>query len=83
MRGRQSVVLGFMLAIIGWLCPLLAGNVAAAAALPYKPEGGDALGVIRDHLPRVVRSRAGGGRWAVTPFWFCYALHDALVKPMP
>ena len=26
---------------------------------------------------------AGGSRWAVTPFWFCYALHDALVKPMP
>jgi hypothetical protein len=28
-----------MSAITGWLCPLLVGHVAAAAAPPYKPEG--------------------------------------------
>ena len=44
---------------------------------------GDALGLICHHLPRVVRSRRRWRPWACTPFWFCYALHDALVKPMP
>src|SRR5437016_13631000 len=41
----------------------------------------NALGALRDALPGVVRSRRVVGQ--ITPFWVLYALHDALVKPMP
>ena len=72
----------FILAIIGSLCPLLAGNVAAAAAPPYKPEGEMRWALYVTISPAWFdpgQVAVAGG----TPFWFCYALHDALVKPMP
>ena len=43
---------------------------------------GDALCALRDYFPAwfdPAQVAALGG----TPFWFCFALHDALVKPMP
>jgi peptide/nickel transport system substrate-binding protein len=76
------MLLAFILAIIGYLCPLLAGNVAAAAAPPYKPEGEMRWALYVTISP----AWFDPGQVAVvggTPFWFCYALHDALVKPMP
>jgi peptide/nickel transport system substrate-binding protein len=82
MRGRQSIVLGFMLAIIGCLCPVLAGNVAAAAVSPYKPEGEMRWALYVTISP----AWFDPGYVSVTglnAFWFGYALHDALVKPMP
>jgi peptide/nickel transport system substrate-binding protein len=82
MRDRQRMLLTFILAIIGSLCPLLAGNVAAAAAPPYKPEGEMRWALYVTISP----AWFDPGQVAVvggTPFWFCYALHDALVKPMP
>src|SRR5712691_7031967 len=44
--------------------------------------GGDALGLIRDHLPAWL-DPAEVAISGINSFWFCYALHDALVKPMP
>ena len=82
MRGRQSLVLGFILAMIGCLCPLFAGNVVAAAAPPYKPEGEMRWALYVTISPAWLDP----GFVAVTGlngFWFAYALHDALVKPMP
>jgi peptide/nickel transport system substrate-binding protein len=76
------MLLTFILAIIGCLCPLFAGNVAAAAAPPYKPEGEMRWALYVTISP----AWFDPGQVAVvggTPFWFCYALHDALVKPMP
>jgi peptide/nickel transport system substrate-binding protein len=76
------MLLALILAIIGCLCPLLAGNVAAAAAPPYKPEGEMRWALYVTISP----AWFDPGQVAVvggTPFWFCYALHDALVKPMP
>jgi peptide/nickel transport system substrate-binding protein len=76
------MLLTFILAIIGSLCPLLAGNVAAAAAPPYKPEGEMRWALYVTISPAWFdpgQVAVAGG----TPFWFCYALHDALVKPMP
>jgi peptide/nickel transport system substrate-binding protein len=76
------MLLAFILAIIGCLCPLLAGNVAAAAAPPYKPEGEMRWALYVTISPAWFdpgQVAVAGG----TPFWFCYALHDALVKPMP
>jgi len=76
------MLLAFILAIIGCWCPLLAGNVAAAAAPPYKPEGEMRWALYVTISP----AWFDPGQVAVvggTPFWFCYALHDALVKPLP
>jgi peptide/nickel transport system substrate-binding protein len=76
------MVLGFMMAVSGWLCPLLAGHVAAAAAPPYKPEGEMRWALYVTISP----AWFDPGFVAVTglnAFWFGYALHDALVKPMP
>jgi peptide/nickel transport system substrate-binding protein len=76
------MLLAFILAIIGCWCSLLASNVAAAAAPPYKPEGEMRWALYVTISP----AWFDPGQVAVvggTPFWFCYALHDALVKPMP
>jgi peptide/nickel transport system substrate-binding protein len=76
------MLLAFILAIIGCWCSLLAGNVAAAAAPPYKSEGEMRWALYVTISP----AWFDPGQVAVvggTPFWFCYALHDALVKPMP
>jgi peptide/nickel transport system substrate-binding protein len=82
MRGRRSMVLGFMIAIIGCLCPLLAGNVAAATALSYKPEG-EMRWALYVTLSPAWFDPAQVAVAGLTPFWVSYALHDALVKPMP
>jgi peptide/nickel transport system substrate-binding protein len=82
MRGRWSVGLGFMIAIIGGVCPLLAGHAAAAAASQYKPEGEMRWALYVTISP----AWFDPGHVAVTglnAFWFGYGLHDALVKPMP
>ena len=82
MRGRRGVGLGFMLAITGGLCALLAGHVSAATAPSYKPEGEMRWALYVTISP----AWFDPGYVAVTglnAFWFGYALHDALVKPMP
>src|SRR5262245_32644815 len=79
---RRTVAPQFMLSIATWLCVLLTGGLLATPAAAYKPEGEMrfALYVTISPAwfdPAQVASLGG------TPFWFCFALHDALVKPMP
>jgi peptide/nickel transport system substrate-binding protein len=74
--------LGCVLANTGWLCTLPVGHVTAATALSYKPEGEMRWALYVTISP----AWFDPGQVAVvggTPFWFSYALHDALVKPMP
>ena len=82
MRMSRTVVPQFMLSIATWLCVLLASSLWATPAAAYKPEGEMrfALYVTISPAwfdPAQVASLGG------TPFWFCFALHDAMVKPMP
>jgi peptide/nickel transport system substrate-binding protein len=82
MRGRGIVALWFMLSVATWLGVLLAGDVLAAPAAAYKPEGEMRWALYVTISPAwfdPAQVAVVGG----TPFWFCYALHDALVKPMP
>jgi peptide/nickel transport system substrate-binding protein len=82
MKGRCRMILGFILAITGWLCPLLMGQVAAAATPAYTPQGEMRWALYVTISP----AWFDPGQVAVvgaTPFWFAYALHDAMVKPMP
>src|SRR5499433_2130858 len=79
---RRSIVPRCMLSVAMWLCVLLAGGVWAGPAAAYKPEGEMRLALYVTLSPawfEPAQVAAVGG----TPFWFCYALHDALVKPMP
>src|SRR3989454_4803328 len=65
-----------------WLCVLLASGVWAGPAAAYKPEGEMRWALYVTISPAwfdPAQVAVAGG----TPFWICYALHDALVKPMP
>lgn len=82
MRGGCYTVLVFALAVAGWLCPLFPNHVAAAATTSYMPQGEMRWALYVTISP----AWFDPGQVAVvgsTPFWFAYALHDALVKPMP
>jgi ABC-type transport system substrate-binding protein len=52
---------------------------------PSQTRRRDALGLVRDAIARLVRSRRSDGEvvGVITPFWLLYALHDALTKPTP
>src|SRR5437764_8862732 len=75
MNGRLRVALGFV------LCSLLTGSAFDSAAAQAKPEG-EMRWALYVTLPPVWfdPSEVSG---QLTPFWVLYALHDALVKPMP
>src|SRR5215472_7216457 len=60
---------------------LLAGDRGVAAPA-YKPEGEMRYAVYVTISPTWL-DPAEVATAGITPFWFCYALHDALVKPMP
>src|ERR671932_1695645 len=82
MTRRGIVARRSMVSVAIWLCVLLAGDVLAAPAAAYKPEGEMRWALYVTISP----AWFDPGQVAVvggTPFWFCYALHDALVKPMP
>jgi peptide/nickel transport system substrate-binding protein len=68
------------LALTGWLCALPAGNLFAEAA-PYKPEGEMRWALYVTLSPSWFDPGEVVG--LITPFWVLYAIHDALVKPMP
>src|SRR5712691_8248150 len=79
---RRTIAPRFMLSIATWLCVLLACGLWATPAAAYKPEGEMRFALYVTIAPAwfdPAQVAALGG----TPFWFCYALHDALVKPMP
>ena len=79
---RSIVVPRSMLSVVIWLGILLAGGIWAGPAAAYKPEGEMRFALYVTISPAwfdPAQVAAVGG----TPFWFCYALHDALMKPMP
>ena len=76
MTGKHSPALGCM--ILTWL--LLAGALEGAPA-QTKPEGEMRWALYVTLSP--VWFDPGEVSGQLTPFWVLYALHDALVKPMP
>ena len=79
---RRTVVPQFMLSIATWLCVLFAGGLLATPAAAYKPEGEMRFALYVTIAPAwfdPAQVAVVGG----TPFWFGFAMHDALVKPMP
>ena len=74
MRARRSVGLGL-------LCVLLAGAPSDDAAAQAKPDGEMRWALYVTLSPAWFD--AGEVVGVLTPFWVLYALHDALVKPMP
>ena len=79
---RRTVAPQFVLSIATWLCVLLASGFWATPAAAYKPEVEMRFALYVTISPAwfdPAQVAVVGG----TPFWFCYALHDALVKPMP
>jgi peptide/nickel transport system substrate-binding protein len=79
MRTRSSWwIVGIITSLVSaWL----AGNRGLAAPA-YKPEGELRYAVYVTISPAWL-DPAEVATAGITPFWFCYALHDALVKPMP
>ena len=75
MNGTRSV------ALLVSLCTLLAGGIFDPAASQAKPEGEMRWALYVTLSP--VWFDPGEVVGVLTPFWVLYALHDALVKPMP
>src|SRR5256885_11484951 len=75
MNGRLRLVLGYM------LCALLTGGASDPVAAQVRPEG-ERRWALYVTLPPVWFD-PGEVSGQLTPFWVLYALHDALVKPMP
>ena len=70
-----------ILMVTSLVSALLAGDRGAAAPA-YKPEGEMRYAVYVTISPAWF-DPAEVATAGITPFWFCYALHDALIKPMP
>jgi peptide/nickel transport system substrate-binding protein len=77
MRGRRSFTLGGVLL----LCALLAGAPSDEVSAQAKPEGEMRWALYVTLSPLWFDPAEVSGQ--LTPFWVLYALHDALVKPMP
>src|SRR5687768_8750544 len=82
MRERGMVARRYLLSVATWLCVLLAGGFWATPAAAYKPEG-EMRWALYVTISPAWFDPAEVGRVGLTPFWIGYALHDALVKPMP
>ncbi len=67
--------------VMSLVSAMLAGDRAVTAPA-YKPEGEMRYAVYVTISPTWF-DPAEVATVGITPFWFCYALHDALVKPMP
>ena len=82
MRGRGLVAPRFILSVAVWSCVMLVGDFFAAPAAAGEPQGEMRWALYVTLSPAwfdPAQVAVAGG----TPFWVCYALHDALVKPMP
>jgi peptide/nickel transport system substrate-binding protein len=77
MRARRSLTLGGVLL----LCALLAGARPDEVPAQAKPEGEMRWALYVTLSPLWFDPAEVSGQ--ITPFWVLYALHDALVKPMP
>jgi len=60
MRGRGMVASRCMVSVVTWLCVLLAGDVWAAPAAAYKPEGEMRWAFLVIHLAEWDRATGGG-----------------------
>jgi len=72
----------YFVSVTTWLCVLLAGGFWATPAAAYKPEGEMRWALYVTISPAWL-DPAEVAVSGLNSFWFCYALHDALVKPMP
>ena len=77
MNTKRSLAVG----CVFLLCGLLAGGLLDEAAAQAKPEGEMRWALYVTLSP--VWFDPGEVSGQLTPFWVLYALHDALVKPMP
>ena len=76
MNGKRRLVLGIVL-----VCALLADGLVNPAVAQPKPEGEMRWALYVTLSPLWFDPAEVVG--FITPFWVMYALHDALVKPMP
>src|SRR2546428_3433061 len=81
MNGRRHLPLGFVLTSIGLSFVLLLGGLLGEATGQPKPEGEMRWALYVTLSP--VWFDPGEVVGLITPFWVLYAIHDALVKPMP
>jgi peptide/nickel transport system substrate-binding protein len=77
MNARRVLVLGSVLLV----CGLLLGSLAVDATAQARPEGEMRWALYVTLSP--VWFDPGEVVGQLTPFWVLYAMHDALVKPMP
>ncbi len=77
MNAKRSLAL--VLAIV--LCGMLAAGATRGAAAQAKPEGEMRWALYVTLSPLWFDPAEVVG--VLTPFWVLYALHDAVVKPMP
>ena len=80
MNRKRSPARWFALAAAGLLCVLLVGGPVGEAAAQAKPEGEMRWALYVTLSPMWFDPGEFAG---LTPFWVLYAIHDALVKPMP
>jgi peptide/nickel transport system substrate-binding protein len=80
MNLKRSPVRWFALAAAGLLCVLLVSGPVGEAAAQAKPEGEMRWALYVTLSPMWFDPGEFAG---LTPFWVLYAIHDALVKPMP
>src|SRR5688572_11970525 len=76
---QQTPVRGLVI-VAGLLCVLLAGGPFEPASAQPKPEGEMRWALYVTLAPAWFDPAEIGG---LTPFWVLYAIHDAVVKPMP
>ena len=79
-NASQSFARWFVSAVAGLLCVLLMGGPVGDAAAQPKPEGEMRWALYVTLSPMWFDPGEYAG---LTPFWVLYAIHDALVKPMP
>src|SRR5262245_33490245 len=82
MSGRRIIALRCVVSVAIWLWVLKPGICLAAPAAAYKPEGEMRWALYVTISPAWL-DPAQAAVTGLNAFWFCYALHDALVKPMP
>jgi peptide/nickel transport system substrate-binding protein len=78
--GKQSPSARFVL-FVSLMCVLLAGGLFDGAKAQTKPEGELRWALYVTLAP--VWFDPGEVMGIITPFWVLYAIHDAVVKPMP
>jgi peptide/nickel transport system substrate-binding protein len=82
MRDRGRLACGRMLVVTGWLSLVLVGHLWGGAVPPYRPAGEMRWALYVTISPAWL-DPGEVGITGLSAFWVLYALHDALVKPMP